>query len=174
MHRRDSRGSQPVCGYVWLVFSGKETFYTRAEFMKIGVVVAATTLLASVLSPPASQAEPLAAADDLKMNGVYHYADEDGDTGTWTISTTCKQVCVAHVTTGPGQGFNAPLIDGRYDVKRTMPAGAICSNDLSQHPVTVDQWWDPLTLTGVAIFLDSTAPCGLSDPSDTFTLTKIG
>ena len=115
-----------------------------------------------------------ATADNLKMNGIYQYADEDGDTGTWTIDTTCRQVCVAHVWTAPGQGFNAPLIDGQYTVTRTIPEAAICSNDLSQHPVTVNQSWDPLTLTGVAIFFDSSAPCGLSDPHDTFTLTKIG
>lgn len=144
--------------------------------MRISTVIAATALFAGAATSatlPAA-AEPLAAGDDTKMNGVYHYADEDGDSGTWTINTTCKQVCVAHVTTGPGQGFNAPFIDGRYTVTRTIPEGAICANDPSMHPVSVNQSWDPLTLTGVAVFLDSTAPCGLTDPHDSFTLTKIG
>jgi uncharacterized membrane protein len=148
----------------------------RAEKVRISTAIAATALVAGVATLPApnAAAEPLATADDAKMNGVYQYADEDGDTGTWTINTTCKQVCVAHVWTAPGQGFNAPLIDGEYTVTRTIPEAAICSNDLSQHPVTVNQSWDPLTLTGVAIFSDSSAPCGLSDPQDTFTLTKVG
>ncbi|WP_096289589.1 hypothetical protein [Mycobacterium ahvazicum] len=136
----------------------------------------ATAFFAGAATLPAlpASAEPLAAPDDTKLNGVYHYADEDGDTGTWTINTTCKQVCVAHVTTAPGQGFNAPLIDGQYSVTRTIPEAAICPNDNSLHPVTVQQSWDPLTLTGLAVFLDSTAPCGLTDSHDIFTLTKIG
>jgi hypothetical protein len=143
--------------------------------MKIDSAIGAAAAFAAValLPAPIAAAEPLAAADDLKMNGVYHYADEDGDTGTWTINTTCRQVCVAHVWTAPGQGFNAPLLDGQYTVTRTIPEAAICSNDLSQHPVTVSQTWDPLTLTGVAIFLDTSAPCGLNDSHDTFTLTKL-
>ncbi|BBX42505.1 hypothetical protein MSIM_39560 [Mycobacterium simiae] len=143
--------------------------------MRIATFIAGTTLFASwaISSAPSAPAEPRGTVDELKMNGVYHYADEDGDTGTWTIDTTCRQVCVAHVWTAPGQGFNAPLIDGQYTVTRTIPEAAICSNDLSQHPVTVRQSWDPLTLTGIAIFLDSSAPCGLNDPHDTFTLTKL-
>ncbi|WP_025735148.1 hypothetical protein [Mycobacterium genavense] len=144
--------------------------------MKAHTLIAATTFFAGLAASPAplASAEPPAAADDTKMNGVYHYADEDGDIGTWTINTTCKQVCVAHVSTGPGQGFNAPLIDGQYTVTRTIPEAAICANDSSLHPVHVHQSWDPLTLTGVAVFLDSAAPCGLTDPHDAFTLTKIG
>ncbi|MEE6137717.1 hypothetical protein SKC41_15435 [Mycobacterium sp. 050128] len=144
--------------------------------MRINTFIAATALFAgaATLPAPPASAEPLAAADDTKLNGVYRYADEDGDTGTWTINTTCKQVCVAHVTTAPGFGFNAPFIDGLYSVTRTIPEAAICSNDNSLHPVTVHQSWDPLTLTGLAVFMDSTAPCGLTDPHDTFTLTKIG
>jgi len=144
--------------------------------MRISTFIAATTFFAgtAILPAPLVSAEPLATGDDVKMNGVYHYADEDGDTGVWTINTTCKQVCVAHVTTAPGQGFNAPLLDGQYTVTRTIPEAAICANDNSLHPVTVHQSWDPLTLTGLAVFLDSSAPCGLTDPHDTFTLTKIG
>lgn len=143
--------------------------------MRIATFIAGVTLFASlaISLAPTAPAEPRGTVDELKMNGVYHYADEDGDTGTWTINTTCRQVCVAHVWTAPGQGFNAPLIDGQYTVTRTIPEAAICSNDLSQHPVTVRQSWDPLTLTGVAVFLDSSAPCGLIDPHDTFTLTKL-
>lgn len=148
----------------------------RAKKMGIGTAIAATAFFAGMaaLPGPNASAEPLATADNAKMDGVYQYADEDGDTGTWTINTTCRQVCVAHVWNAPGQGFNAPLIDGQYTVTRTIPEAGICSNDLSQHPVTVNQSWDPLTLTGVAIFLDSSAPCGLSDPHDAFTLTKVG
>lgn len=144
--------------------------------MRISMFIAAAALFAgaATLPAPMASAEPLAAGDETKMNGVYHYADEDGDTGVWTINTTCKQVCVAHVTTGPGMGFNAPLIDGRYTVTRTVPEGAMCVNDNSLHPVSVNQSWDPLTLTGMAIFLDSSAPCGLTDPHDAFTLTRIG
>ncbi|MCV7030627.1 hypothetical protein [Mycobacterium sherrisii] len=143
--------------------------------MRISAVLAGFSAFAAIatLPAPSAAAEPLTAVEELKMNGTYRYADEDGDTGTWTIDTTCRQVCVAHVWTGPGQGFNAPLLDGRYIVTRTIPEAAICSNDLSQHPVTVQQSWDPLTLNGVAIFLDSSAPCGLNEAHDTFTLTKL-
>jgi hypothetical protein len=148
----------------------------RAEKMRISTLFAVGIFFAgaAALPAPLATAEPLATGDDVKMNGVYHYADEDGDTGVWTINTTCKQLCVAHVTTAPGQGFDATFLDGLYTVTRTIPEAAICSNDNSLHPVTVHQTWDPLTLTGLAIFLESSAPCGLTDPHDTFTLTKIG
>lgn len=118
------------------------------------------------------------------MDGVYTYADEDGVTGTWVIRTTCTPACVAHVTTGPGRGFDAPLVDGRFIVTRTVPGGAECPSypvgengawfDGGAHPVTVTQWWDPRTLTGEVDFLDSPAPCGLGDVHDGFTLTRIG
>src|SRR5258708_36940248 len=65
---------------------------------------------------------PIAWAESPTMDGVYHYADEDGAVGTWIIRTTCTPDCVAHVTTAPGRGFDAPLIDGRYTVTLTGPA----------------------------------------------------
>lgn len=116
------------------------------------------------------------------MEGVYHYADEDGVTGTWTIGTTCTPGCVAHVSTGPGMGFDAPLVNGRYAVKRVVPEGAVCPayfvGDVpfaaDSHPVHVYQWWDPVTLAGEVDFLETSAPCGLHDLRDAFTLTKIG
>jgi hypothetical protein len=48
------------------------------------------------------------------------------------------------------------------------------SVDGGEHPVTVNQWWDPRTLTGEVDFLETSAPCGLHDLRDTFTLTRIG
>jgi hypothetical protein len=112
------------------------------------------------------------------MNGVYHYADEDGDTGTWVIRTACTPNCVAPVTTSPTRGFDAELIDGRYISTRTVAEGAICpageGGDGGQHPVTFTQWWDPQTLTGEVDFLESSAPCGLKDLRGAFTLTKFG
>lgn len=121
------------------------------------------------------------------MEGVYHYADEDGAVGTWTIKTTCTPDCVAHVMTAQGGGFDAPLVDGRYTNTRTIAEGAVCPafpeytlwehlrmNDGGRHPVTLTQWWDPQTLTGEVDFLESSAPCGLHDLRDTFTLTRIG
>jgi hypothetical protein len=40
--------------------------------------------------------------------------------------------------------------------------------------VTINQTWDPVALTGEVDFLDTSAPCGLVDPHDFFTLTRIG
>ena len=117
------------------------------------------------------------------MNGTYRYADEDGDFGTWVISTSCTLGCVAHVTTSPGRGFDAALVDGRYTNTRSVPEGVTCTaygwegigTQTSTHAVTVTQWWDPATLTGEVDFLDTTAPCGVhEDPRDRFTLTRIG
>ena len=130
----------------------------RAEDMRINTFIAAIALFASAgLCAPA----PLAgAADDTKMNGVYSYADEDGLTGTWIITTTCTPGCVAHVKTALDSGFDAPLVNGRYTVTRTVPEGAVCP-DNSQHPVNINQSWDPATLIGEVDFLDTSAPCGL-------------
>ena len=89
--------------------------------MRINAFVAAAAFLTGVaLCAPA----PLAtAADDSRMNGVYSYADEDGLTGTWIISTTCTPGCVAHVKTALDSGFDAPMVNGRYTVTRTVPGG---------------------------------------------------
>jgi hypothetical protein len=128
-------------------------------------------------------ATPLARAEDgPAMNGVYTYLDDDGDAGTWTISTTCDPGCVAHVMTGPGKGFEAPLVGGIYTVNRSVPTGLSCSDyvmadivwDAGEHPVQVRQWWDPVTLKGEVHFLASTAPCEIGDHHDRFTLTPIG
>lgn len=144
--------------------------------MRIHTFIAATALFAgALLWAPAhrASAEPLASGDDTKMNGVYHYADEDGGAGTWIIRTTCTPGCVAHVSTSMEGGFDAPLVNGRYTVARTVPEGAVCP-DSSQHPIDVNQSWDPLTLTGEVDFVNTTAPCGLDDNRDVFTLTRIG
>lgn len=118
------------------------------------------------------------------MNGVYTYLDDDGVAATWTITTTCTPACVAHVTTSPGHGFAAPLVNGRHAVTRTVPDGVRCPTYLlgdngslwggGEYPVTVYQWWDPHALAGGVDFLDSPAPCGIADPHDNFTLTKVG
>ena len=118
------------------------------------------------------------------MEGTYRYLDDDGDAGIWSIKTTCTPQCVAHVTTEPGHGFSAPLVNGRHTVTRSIPDGATCPSyylgdngsiwDGGTHPVTVHQWWDPRTLSGEAHFVESSAPCGIPDPYDTFTLTRIG
>ncbi|WP_108925225.1 hypothetical protein [Mycobacterium montefiorense] len=127
----------------------------------------------ATLPAPNASAEPLATPDDAKMNGVYHYADEDGGHGTWIVHTTCTPGCVAHVSTSMDNGFDAPLVDGRYTVNRSIPEGAICP-DSSQHPIDITQSWDPLTLTGEVDFLTTSAPCGLEDNRDIFTLTRVG
>lgn len=141
-----------------------------AAFIFAGMGLSVTTLLARAEVPA--------------MDGVYAYADEDGVTGTWIIRTTCTPGCAAHVTTGPGRGFDAPLVDGRYIVTRVVPEGAVCPAytvgdngawfDGGAHEVTATQWWDPRTLTGEVDFLRSPAPCGLGDLHDRFTLTRIG
>ncbi len=147
--------------------------------MKINALTAAIALW-SVLGLCATP--PIAWAESPTMDGVYHYADEDGAVGTWIIRTTCTPDCVAHVTTAPGRGFDAPLVDGRYTITRTVSEGATCPvysvGDFnlyggSTHPVTFIQWWDPVTLTGEVDFLETSAPCGLPDLRDRFTLTKF-
>ena len=142
--------------------------------MRISTFIAATAIFAGAVTLPAplASAEPLASADE-KMNGVYHYADEDGGAGTWIIRTTCTPACVAHVSTSMEGGFDAPLVNGRYTVARTVPEGAVCP-DSSQHPIDVNQSWDPVTLTGEVDFVNTAAPCGLEDNRDIFTLTRIG
>lgn len=147
--------------------------------MKIKVFIAAITL-ATGLTP--SAASP-ASAEVPTMDGVYLYADEDGDTGKWVIRTTCTPDCVAHVTTSPGRGFDAPLVDGRYTNSRTIPEGVVCPGHTagdygrwiaaSEHPVTVVQWWDPATLAGEVDYIDHDAPCTLASHTDRFTLTRI-
>lgn len=120
---------------------------------------------------------------DITTNGVFLYQDEDGDTGTWTISTTCSPDCVAHVTTSPGRGFDAALIDGRYTNTRSIPDAVTCPGHTagdfgrwipsSSHAINVTQWWDPQTLAGEVDFHDHDGPCALGDRSDHFTLTRM-
>lgn len=145
------------------------------------LLIAGVALAAGVWLGPAVS---LAGAEVPPMEGVFTYADEDGVAATWTVRTTCTPHCVAHVTTTPGHGFAAPLINGRHTVTRTVPEGVTCPTYYlgdngsawggGTYPVTVHQWWDPATLAGGVDFLDSTAPCGIPDPHDTFTLTRIG
>lgn len=139
--------------------------------MRINTFMAAATIVSGAgLCAPA----PLAGAtDETRINGVYSYADEDGLRGTWIIETTCTPACVAHVSTALDAGFDAPLVNSRYTVTRTVPEGAVCP-DNSQHPVTINQSWDPQTLTGEVDFLETSAPCGLGDQHDDFVLTRIG
>lgn len=127
---------------------------------------------------------PLAHADVPMTEGVYNYVESDGVAGTWTVTTSCTPQCVANVTTTPGYGFTAPLVNGRYSVTRDVPDGVTCpsytlGNNASRWPggtysVTVKQWWDSHTLVGGVNFLDSPSPCGIPNPYDTFTLRKIG
>ncbi|WP_205876273.1 hypothetical protein [Mycobacterium camsae] len=131
-----------------------------------------------------SAAPPRAEAEVPTMNGVYHYADEDGDVGTWTINNTCSPHCVAHVTTGSGRSFDARLENGRYVSSRTIMDGLECPPyfigelvlGARSHPVNVTQWWDPTTLAGEVDFAhpSSVVPCTLDDHHDRFTLTRIG
>lgn len=148
--------------------------------MKIRALNVAVLLLFGFGLPVAT---PTAHAEAPSMNGVYLYLDEDGDVGRWTITTSCTPDCVAHVTTSPGRGFDAPLVDGRYISTRTIHDGATCPGfhygdygaymEASTHPVTVQQWWDPVTLHGEVDYVDSTAWCGLAEAGEPFTLTKL-
>lgn len=127
---------------------------------------------------------PVACAAVPSTDSVYIYADEDGEVGTWIIRSTCGPDCIAYVTTGPGKGFAASLVDGRFTVTRMVPGGLTCPPyfvgdnasyfDGGTYPVIATQWWDPVTLTGEVDFLESDAPCGLHDRRDTFTLTQVG
>lgn len=141
-------------------------------------------LVALVSAALLSTAAPLAGAEVPATEGVYTYLDDDGVTATWTIRTTCTPQCVALVTTSPGHGFAAPLVNGVHAVTRSVPDGVTCpSYSLGDngsswgggaYPVTVRQWWNPNTLIGGVDFIDSPSPCGIPDPHDTFTLTRIG
>ena len=127
---------------------------------------------------------PAAGAEVPITQGVYEYVDGFGAASTWAITTTCAPHCVAHVTTAPGHGFTAPLVNGRHVVTRTVPEGVTCpsyylgDNGSSwgggTHPVLVRQWWDPVTLAGGVDFLESSAPCGIPNPHNSFTLVKVG
>jgi hypothetical protein len=127
---------------------------------------------------------PVASAEVPGGEGVYTYLDNGGVSATWTIRTTCTPQCVAQVTTAPGYGFSAPLVDGRPTATRTVPDGVTCpayqlgdngsSWDGGTWPVTVHQSWDPRTLRGEVHFVESPSPCGIPNPHDTFTLTRIG
>lgn len=149
--------------------------------MKAKAFIAAIALLSGGIF---SGIAPTAFAEVPPMNGVYHYEDEDGATATWVIRTSCTSTCVAHVTTSPGRFFEAPLVNGRYAVTRTVPDGHTCPGwfigdsavltESTSHAITVYQWWDPVTLTGEVDFLDSEAPCMNHDAKDWFTLTRIG
>lgn len=149
--------------------------------MKINAFIA-TIVLFSAAGLTATA--PFASAETPTMaDGDYTYQDEDGVVATWSIRTSCTPGCAAHVTTAPGQGFTAPLVNGRYAVKRVVPEGAVCPGytlgdnaavfDGGVHPVHVYQWWDPVTLAGEVDFLETDAPCGLHDLRDSFTLTRI-
>lgn len=135
-------------------------------------------------------AAPQAKTEPPAMDGVYLYADDDGGKGTWTISTTCSPSCVAHVTTAKGGSFDAPLIDGQYVNSRTIPDGLNCPLyvmgdflfDGGYHPVSIVQWWDPVTLHGEVHFtpyskvdIPHVPPnCYIVDHHQLFTLTKVG
>lgn len=143
-------------------------------------VLAVVALASGVLFSPAL---PVASAEVPKMQGVYAYTESDGVAATWTITTTCAPDCVAHVTTAPGHGFTAPLVNGRHTVTRSVPDGVTCPPyQLGDNgslwsggtwPVTVRQWWDPVTLNGGVDFLDSPSPCGIPNPRTSFTLSRI-
>lgn len=126
---------------------------------------------------------PTAEAEVPATEGVYAYMEGAAAAGTWTIRTTCSPGCVAHVTTTPGHGFTAPLVNGRHVVTRTVPEGVTCPSYFlgdngsswggGTYPVTVRQWWDPVSLAGGVDFLESPAPCGIPNPHNSFTLVKI-
>lgn len=148
--------------------------------MKISTFAAAFALTAGF----ACNATAPARAEGTMPDGLYLYHDEDGDTGKWTIRTTCTPDCVAHVTTTSGRGFDAPLVDGRYTNTREIHDGVVCPGytagdygrwiPASEHPVTVFQWWDAQTLAGEVDYIEHNAPCNISDRIERFTLHKIG
>lgn len=126
-------------------------------------------------------AVPTATAEATVMNGTYRYTDENGNAGTWTIANACTAGCLAYVTTSPGHGFTAKLLDGVYVTTREVPDGLRCPlyfvGDTvlggGTYSVVVHQWWNPRTLTGAVDYLDTPAPCGVSNLHDTFSLTPI-
>lgn len=138
-------------------------------------IALASGLVLSTLPPHANAEAPM-------TDGIYHYADEDGDVGTWSITTTCSPRCVANVTTSPGHGFEAHLENGRFVNTRVVPDGLECPtyfmNELwlggGTHAVVATQSWDPVTLTGEVHFSHASPPCRLDDQHDRFTLTRIG
>jgi hypothetical protein len=125
---------------------------------------------------------PQARAEVPVGEGVYIYLDTGGGYATWHIRTACTPQCVAQVTTAPGHGFAAPLVNGRPTVTRIVPNGVTCPlyqvgellADGGTWPVTVHQSWDPRTLSGEVYFVESPSPCGIPNSHGTFTLTRIG
>ncbi|MDP7705386.1 hypothetical protein [Mycobacterium sp. TY815] len=159
--------------------NGKEAV-AGGETVRVNLPLAAIALSSGTLIA----ISPAAGAEVPATEGVYAYMEGPVPAGTWTIRTTCTPQCVAHVTTSPGHGFSAPLVDGRHLVTRTVPDGVTCplyflgDNGSSwgggAHPVTVRQWWDPATLEGGVDFLSSPAPCGIPNPRNSFTLVRVG
>jgi hypothetical protein len=145
--------------------------------MRTNTLLAKITLLCGALLAAA----PPANADAPPIDGGYRYLDASGNAGTWTIRTACTPHCLAYVTTSPGRGFTAPLINGNYTVTRTVPDGVTCpAYYVGETPfgggtywVVVNQWWDPSTLTGGVDYLQTPAPCGIPTAHDTFTLTRV-
>lgn len=127
-------------------------------------------------------AAPLATADAPVTNGAYRYTDQNGNVATWIIRTECTPGCLADVTTSPGHGFTAPLVNGTYTVTRTVPDGLTCPlypvGEIllggGRYPVVARQFWDARTLHGGVDYLDTPAPCPIANLHDTFTLTPIG
>ncbi|MHA7649491.1 hypothetical protein ACX9NE_06930 [Mycobacterium sp. ML4] len=126
-------------------------------------------------------AAPLAWSDAPVLDGTYRYSDENGHATTWLIRTDCAHGCLAYVTTSPGHGFTAALINGSYIVTRTVPDGVTCplypvGESLfggGTYPVVVRQTWDARNLTGEVNYLETPAPCGVANQHDTFTLTRV-
>lgn len=150
--------------------------------MRIRTLIMSMTMLFDVVLA----GTPSANADMPAMNGTYRYTDDKGNVGTWIIKTTCSSGCRADVTTSPGHGFTASLVDGVYTVNRTVPNGVTCPNsftffgetgisvDGGSYSVSVRQWWDASTLAGGTDYLDSAAPCAIFPSHDTFVLKPIG
>ena len=140
------------------------------------------TIVALLCASSIGAVSPLASAEVSPGEGVYLYQDTGGGSATWTIKTTCTPQCVAQVTTAPGHGFAAPLINGHPTTTRIVPNGVTCPMyqlgellwDGGTWPVTVHQSWDPSTLRGEVSFLESPSPCGIPNSHGTFTLTRIG
>ena len=141
----------------------------------LALVAVLSGALLGAVAPPARAEVPTG-------EGVYSYLDTAGGYATWHIRTACTPQCVAQVTTAPGHGFAAPLVNGRPTVTRIVPNGVNvpCTKSAKYWPMAAR---GPLPSINRGTHARSAARCTswrarrravFLTRTATFTLTRIG